>query len=394
MQDSSKEFTQSFIYDFGRIMGIKFKAALSFLSFNLLLILLTGYLFVPWLRAEEIRDTKEGEKTRAELTQSRMIDKSQRAGISEEISIEKEMVQQKEGRESLYDEIIGFFKIVGLVVIIGGILGLVGYFLYSYNKRIRKIERILEKYEEGPPLVTTKKEDLNRYPPQPGRAGGEVNFQPDIPAIQKKIDRFEKQSDTLSGEIIRVSREIREVENRSRAVEEIIPLFASFFKSFQEIGGKIGELQKRGISYSQNEKDSKSRKPPREDFEKKRDINENHLVEWWHESGNQLLAQCRKTIEEEFKDAVIEVISTTEHDREDWRLIGIKNIRQKFFYVLPRKYSIWSPLFQKWFELEETGHADPRIGSILIPLPRARKDDHEGWGLLDKKGKVSIREVS
>jgi hypothetical protein len=375
-------------------MGIRFKTTRSVLGFTLLMILVTCSLFLPWLRAEEMKDMKKGEHTKVELPQSRMTERSEGAGISEEISIEKRIPPQKERRESLYDEIIGFFKIVALVLIVGGISGGIGYFLYSYNKRIRKIERVLENTQEGSSRGTTKKEDLNRYSPQPGRATGEVNFQQEIPALQKRMDRFEKQSDALSSEIIRVSRDLRDVENRSRAVEEIIPLFANFFKSFQEIGGKIGELQKKGIAYSQEQKDSERGEPRGEEVGKKKEISEKDLIKWWQESGNQLLAKCRKTIEEEFKDAVLEVIGTTEHDKEDWRMIGIKNIRQKFFYVLPRKYSIWSPIFQKWFELEETGHLDPRIGSVYIPLPKASKDDPEGWGLVDKKGKVSIREVS
>lgn len=394
MQDSLKKFTQSFIYDFGGNMEIKVKTTLSVLSVFLLIILLTFSLFVPRARAAEVGDARKGEKTKAEAPQLRTTDKSAGAGISEEITIEKGMVQQKEARGSLYDQIIGFFKIIAWVSIIGGIWGGIGYFLYSFNKRIRKIERILANNQEGTPRVISKKEDVNRYPPQPGRAAGEVAFQPEIPAIPKKIDRLEKQSDTLSNEFIKIYRELREVENRSRALEEMIPLFAGFFNSFQEMGGKIGELQKRGISYSQEERDLEKGMPPRGEVGKKKDISEKDLVRWWQESGNQLLAKCRKTIEEEFKDAVIEVMSTTEHDKEDWRLIGIKNIKQNFFYVLPRKYSLWSPLFQKWFELEETGHVDPRIGSVLIPLPRAGKDNYERWGLVDKKGKVSIREVS
>ena len=394
MQDSLKEFTQSFIYDFGGNVEIRCKTALSALCFILLIILLAFFLFLPRVRAVEFGDARKGEKTKAELTPSRTTDKSPGEGISEEISNEKGMVQQKEERESLYDEIIGFFKIVALVVIIGGILGVIGYFLYSYNKRIRKIERTLEDIQEEIRRVTSEKEDLNRYSPQPGRTTGEVSFQSEIPAMQTRIDTFEKHFDNLSGEFIRVSRELREVGNRSRALEEMIPLFAGFFKSFQEIGGKIGELQKRGIPHIQEEKDLEKGKPPRGDVEKKKNISEKELVQWWQESGNQLLAKCRKTIEEEFEDALIEVISTTEHDKEDWRLIGIKDIKQKFFYVLPRKYSIWSPLFQKWFELEETDHVDPRIGSVLLPLPRAGKDNHERWGLFDKKGKVSVREVS
>ncbi len=88
----------------------------------------------------------------------------------------------------------------------------------------------------------------------------------------------------------------------------------------------------------------------------------------------------------------MEVIGATEHDKEDWRLLAVRNSGQNFSYVLPRKYSIWSPLFQKWFDLEESGYLDPRIGSIFVPLPRARKDDRLGWGLVDKKGRVSSKE--
>lgn len=392
MQDSWKESTQSFTYDFGGNMEVKFNTASSAISIILLIILLMASLLVPRLGAVEIRDGTKGEKAKAEVRQSRIVDQSPAAGMAEEISTEKGIAQQKEGRKSLYDEIIRFFKMVVLLVIIGGILGAIGYFLYSYHKRIRKIERVLRNSSEGPLRVRRGKEDVDRYVPPSSQAAEDDNSQQEIALIKQRMDRFEKQFDTLRSEFIGVSLELREAENRSRALSEIIPIFARLVNFFQEIGGKMSALQKGGISYSQ-EKDPERGKPPREDIEKKKDISEKDLVKWWDKSGNQLLAQCRKTIEEEFKDAALEVISTTGHDKEDWRLIGIKNIRQNFFYVLPRKYSIWSPLFQKWFELEETGYMDPRIGSVFIPLPKARKDNYEGWGLVDKKGKVSIKEV-
>ncbi len=361
-------------------MQIKFKTASSAISILLLIILLICPLLVLRVGAAEIRGVTRGEKPKAEAGQSRIGDLTPGATGAEEISIEKGAAQQKEGRKSLKDEIIRFFKIIGLAVIIGGTLGAAGYFLYSFKKRIKRIERILEISSDGPHL------------PQPRQALADAGSQQEIPLIKQRTDRLEKQLDTLNNEFIGVSTELRKVEIKSRVLSEIIPLFADFFSSLQEIGRKINELQKGGISYSQ-EKELEREKPPREDIVKKKEITEKDLVKWWNKSGNQLLAQCRKTIEEEFFDAALEVISTTENDKEDWRLVGIKNIRQNFFYVLPRKYSLWSPLFQKWFELEETGYMDPRIGSVFIPLPRARKDNYKGWGLVDKKGKVSIKEV-
>ena len=288
---------------------------------------------------------------------------------------------------SLHEQIVGVFKVLGFLVVIGGGLGVAFYFLLSHHKRMRRIERTLDSLQEGLSRLANPKEEPPHYPGQ-NRFAGEPS-QENSP-IQKRMEKLEGQSENLSSEFQKLSRQLRDFENRSRALQETISLLAALFNSFQEIGGKIADLQKAGAYQPREEKPGEPSR--REEAEKRKEISEKDLVKWWKESGNQLLGKCRRSIEGEFRDAVVEVIGATEHDKEDWRLLAVRNIRQNFYYVLPRKYSIWSPLFQKWFDLEESGHLDPRIGSIFVPLPQARKDDRLGWGLVDKKGRVSIKE--
>ncbi|HWU37330.1 MAG TPA: hypothetical protein VN203_06725 [Candidatus Acidoferrum sp.] len=288
---------------------------------------------------------------------------------------------------SLHEQIVGFFKVLGFLVVIGGGLGLAFYLLLSHHKRIRSMERTLEGIQEGLSRLVGGRGEAPPHP-HPNRSAAEPPAENS--SIPKRMEKLESQSENLSAELQKVSRRLRDFEDRSRALQGTIPLLAALFDSLREIGGKIADLRKASVYPPREEEPGEGSRWA--EAEKRKKISENDLVKWWRESGNQLLGKCRRSIEGEFRDAVVEVIGATEHDKEDWRLLAVRNSGQDFSYVLPRKYSIWSPLFQKWFDLEESGHQDPRIGSIFVPLPRARKDDRLGWGLVDKKGRVSSKE--
>ncbi len=174
---------------------------------------------------------------------------------------------------SLHEQIVGFFKVLGFLVVIGGGLGLAFYFLLSHHKRIRRIERSLESIQEGLSRVVNRRGEVPPFP-QPNQFAAE--HPAENSSIPKRMEELEGQSENLSTELQKVSRQLREFENRARAFQETLPLLAALFNSFREIGGKIADLQKASVHLPREEEPGEGSHSA--EAEKREIISENDLV--------------------------------------------------------------------------------------------------------------------
>lgn len=125
------------------------------------------------------------------------------------------------------------------------------------------------------------------------------------------------------------------------------------------------------------------------------------MIKWWNEFGSQPLSKCVETLNERFLGKIfLEPIVST-NNKEDWKMVGVKDNAYGDYYVLPRKNSGWwtdfinkLSAYEPWFELEEKSiDATLQIRSLKSPLPKARKTPLGKWELLGTKGKVSIKET-
>jgi len=300
----------------------------------------------------------------------------------------------EEEKGGLLSGIWEFLKILLVVVIVLG----AGYFFYWIYRKIKKIDEYINtlrkaiKEEEISQQTTTRwqgTDHLRRYP-----IGGtrEEAYPPqEISRINQKIETIERQFSVCWNESKKV---LDESSRQYRLYSLLQELFRKETSARESILQEMNKIQKGSIPYYE-EPEIRKEEPQKPTSQIKKPLTDDqNLIEWWNEFGNQLLSRCKENLNERFLNVTVEAIFTKEFDEEDWKLISIGDNNSNYSYVLPRKNTDWwSDIYQKWFVLEEEESVmAPVIRSIKPHLPKARKNNYGQWELIGPKGKVSIKE--
>tara|TARA_B100000315_G_scaffold91535_1_gene84145 strand:- start:169 stop:1761 length:1593 start_codon:yes stop_codon:yes gene_type:complete len=122
-----------------------------------------------------------------------------------------------------------------------------------------------------------------------------------------------------------------------------------------------------------------------------KEINKSNLISWWNENGAKPPSSCSKSLEEEFgNNCSHKFIRKGGSDKNDWKLIKIRETKSSGLYVLPRKDSPYKDnIIEKWFITEDKEvKANAYIVSLIEPAKTIQGRDET-----ISKGTVKISEI-
>lgn len=294
-----------------------------------------------------------------------------------------------------------FLKILLIVVIAvsAGYLFLLFYRIYRKIKKIDELDEYINTLrkaieEEVSQQAIARGQGTDHFRKYPIGVTREESSSQEISRINQKIEALERRFNIYSDDHKKILEE-------SRRQNTLYSLLKELFRkqtSAQEIILQEMNKVKKGSIPSYEEPEIRKEEPEKQTLQTKKPFTEQHLIESWNEFGKQRLSTCRETIAERFSDVKSEVILEGRYP-DEWKVIGISKTSDNLYYVVPFKggrwwtdYSKGISDYKKWFELEEEKEdMTLTIGSVILPLPKARKVI-SGWELISPKGRVSIKE--